>query len=87
MRIRFWTSNPRVDSTIGRKLSQKYRFAEGAQYQRRALQIDASYLPAKMQLAQDLLRLGQEEEGWRLADPKVPRPPPRAMATTWSRIT
>jgi cytochrome c-type biogenesis protein CcmH/NrfG len=66
--LRFWTSNPRVDSTIGRKLSQKYRFAEGAQYQRRALQIDASYLPAKMQLAQDLLRLGQEQEGWRLAD-------------------
>ncbi len=28
----------------------------------------AKYLPAKMQLAQDLLRLGQEEEGWRLAD-------------------
>ncbi len=66
--LRFWTSNPRVDSTIGRKLSQKYRFAEGAQYQRRALQIDAGYLPAKMQLAQDLLRLGQEQEGWRLAD-------------------
>src|SRR5205823_2771702 len=25
------------------------------------------YLPAKMQLAQDLLRLGEETEGWRLA--------------------
>jgi tetratricopeptide (TPR) repeat protein len=66
--LRFWPTNPRVDSTIGRKLSQKYRFAEGAQYQRRALEMDASYLPAKMQLSQDLLRLGQEEEGWRLAD-------------------
>ncbi|MEM7234435.1 MAG: hypothetical protein AAF517_19810, partial [Planctomycetota bacterium] len=35
--------------------------------QRRALAFDESYLPAKMQLCQDLLRLGEEEEGWRLA--------------------
>jgi tetratricopeptide (TPR) repeat protein len=57
-----------VDHLIGRKLSQKYRFAEGESYQRRSLQLDGSYLPAKIQLCQDLLRLGQEEEGWRLAD-------------------
>lgn len=66
--LRPWPTNPAVDHTIGRKLSQKYRFAEGAAHQRLALKFDAGYLRAKMQLAQDLLRLGQEEEGWRLAD-------------------
>jgi tetratricopeptide (TPR) repeat protein len=63
-----WKTNPRVDFLIGEKLSQKYRFAEGSSYQRRALSSDENYLPAKGQLAQDLLRLGQEEEGWALAE-------------------
>jgi len=63
-----WPTNPEVDHTIGRKLSEKYRFAEGAEYQRRALKFDADFLPARMQLAQDLLRLGREDEGWKLAD-------------------
>lgn len=63
-----WPTNPEVDHLIGRKLSEKYRFAEGAEYQRRALAMDASYRAAKMQLSQDLLRLGNETEGWRLAD-------------------
>jgi tetratricopeptide (TPR) repeat protein len=62
-----WKTNPEVDHLIGRKLSQKYRFAEGAAYQRRALSFDADYRPAKLQLSQDLLRLGEEDEGWRLA--------------------
>jgi tetratricopeptide (TPR) repeat protein len=66
--LRFWASNPAVDHLIGRKLSQKYRFAEGAAYQRRALAFDPEYLPAKNQLAQDLLRLGEENEGWQLAE-------------------
>ncbi|MFN0056070.1 MAG: tetratricopeptide repeat protein [Planctomycetales bacterium] len=66
--LRFWPTNPEVDHEMGRKLSQKYRFAEGADAQRRALEFDPGYLPARMQLAQDLLRLGKEEEGWRLAD-------------------
>ncbi len=65
--LKFWPANPRVDNLIGRKLSQNYRFAEGAAHQRRALQFDPNYLPAKAQLAQDLLRLGEEAEGWRLA--------------------
>jgi tetratricopeptide (TPR) repeat protein len=60
--------NPAVDALIGRKLSQKYRFTEGAAAQRRALAFDPAYLPAKAQLAQDLLRLGQEKEGWQLAE-------------------
>ncbi len=59
--------NPRVDSLIGQKLSAKYRFAEGAAHQRLALGFDPDYLPAKAQLASDLLRLGEEAEGWQLA--------------------
>jgi len=66
--LRHWPTNPEVDHLIGKKLSQKYRFAEAEKYQRQALGMNKDYLPAKMQLAQDLLRLGQEEEGWKLAD-------------------
>ncbi len=36
--------------------------------QRQALKFEPDFLPAKIQLAQDLLRLGRDEEGWRLAD-------------------
>lgn len=63
-----WCENPEVDHMIGRELSKNYRFAEGASYQRQALGYDAAYLPAQLQLAQDLLRLGDEDGGWRLAD-------------------
>ena len=63
-----WKSNPEVDHLIGRKLSEKYRFAEGAEYQRRALAMDGDNRAVKIQLSQDLLRLGEEEAGWRLAD-------------------
>lgn len=66
--LRHWPTNPEVDFLIGKKLSQKYRFAEGEKYQRQALTFGPKYVPAKIQLAQDLLRLGQEEEGWQLAD-------------------
>jgi tetratricopeptide (TPR) repeat protein len=62
-----WASNPEVDHLIGRKLSGKYRFAEGAARQRQALAMEAEYAPAKIQLCQDLLRLGAEDEGWKLA--------------------
>jgi tetratricopeptide (TPR) repeat protein len=65
--LRFWPTNPKVDHVIGRKLSQKYRFAEGAGLQRQALKLSPSFLPAQIQLAQDLLRLGEEPEGWQLA--------------------
>ena len=66
--LKFWPSNPQVDYLIGLKLSQNYRFTEGAAHQSQALLFDASYLPAKVQLAQDRLRLGEEAEGWRLAE-------------------
>ena len=65
--LRFWTNNPLVPHRIGAKLSQKYRFAEGAALQREALRFDPDFLPAKAQLANDLLRLGDEDDGWRLA--------------------
>ena len=64
--LKHWPSNPEVDYVLGRKLSQKYRFAEGAAAQRRALDFDSKYQPARLQLAQDLLRLGSEAEGWDL---------------------
>ncbi len=66
--LKFWPTNPKVDHLIGRKLSQKYRFTEGAACQRQALRFDAGFVPAKIQLAEDLLRLGEEEEGWQLAE-------------------
>lgn len=63
-----WPENPAVDHLIGRKLSDHYRFREGAEHQRRALALEPGTVPATIQLAQDLLRLGQEREGWRLAE-------------------
>lgn len=66
--LKHWTANPRVDYLIGQKLSQHYRFSEGADFQRQALIFDPEYLPARAQLAQDLLRLGEEQEGWMLTD-------------------
>jgi tetratricopeptide (TPR) repeat protein len=65
--LKYWTNNPRVDYLIGMKLAQKYLFEEGAAAQRRALAFAPDYLPARRQLAEDLLRLGQDEEGWKLA--------------------
>ena len=62
-----WSTNPAVDYWIGEKLSGKYRFAEGADYQRRSLEFDENYRPARVQLCQDLLRLGKEGKGWNLA--------------------
>lgn len=63
-----WNLNPEVDHTIGRHLSLHYRFQEGRDYQRRALAMDSQYGPARAQLAQDLLRLGETDEGWSLVD-------------------
>ena len=68
MALAFSETNPAVDFLIGEKLSRKYRFAEGAQYQRQALKADPLYLPAKTQLAQDLLLLGLDNDCWQLAD-------------------
>ncbi len=62
-----WPRNPEVDHVIGACLSKAYRFAEGAQQQREVLALDPNYLPAKLQLAHDLMRLGDTDEAWKLA--------------------
>ena len=66
--LKFWPTNPRVDHLIGKKLSEKYRFTEGAAHQRIALEFDPGFSSARIQLAQDLLRLGEDAEGWQLAE-------------------
>ncbi|XZE52322.1 peptidase MA family metallohydrolase [Planctomycetaceae bacterium SH139] len=63
-----WSRNPEVDYLIGKKLSQKYRFAEGAAAQRRALAFNPNFTASRFQLAQDLLRLGNDDAGWELAE-------------------
>ncbi|MEZ6063757.1 MAG: peptidase MA family metallohydrolase [Planctomycetaceae bacterium] len=66
--LAFSPKSPEVDHQIGERLSRKYRFAEGAAYQQQALQRDPNHLPSRIQLSQDLLRLGQEDAGWTLAE-------------------
>ena len=66
--LKYWSNNPAVDHLIGQKLSQKYRFKEGAACQQQALAFDPGFLPAQIQLAEDLLRLGEETAGWMLAE-------------------
>ena len=56
-----------MDHLIGRKLSQKYRFAEGSALSKTGARDRRRLPPAKIQLCQDLLRLGDETEGWKLA--------------------
>lgn len=64
--LKYWTTNPKVDWLIGKLLAEKYRFKEGSEYLRKALASDATYAPAKAELGSTLLRLGQEEEGWKI---------------------
>ncbi len=66
--LKHWDLNPEVDYLIGWMLSKHYRFEEGVRYQRRALRMDPDYLPARFQLALDLLRTGREDEGWSIVD-------------------
>ncbi|MCC6509659.1 MAG: tetratricopeptide repeat protein [Pirellulaceae bacterium] len=63
-----WAQNPAVDYEIGKKLSRFYRFNDAVQYLRRAISLDANYMPARFQLAQDLLRLNAADEGWTMVD-------------------
>jgi tetratricopeptide (TPR) repeat protein len=65
--LKYWKTNPQVDYIIGEKLGQKYRFVEAAAELKRALDFDSNYLPARRELAGVMLRLGQDDEGWALA--------------------
>jgi len=65
--LQFWKANPAVDYLIGQKLARKYRFEEAAAEEKRALDLDPAYLPARRELAEDYLRLGQDAQGWELA--------------------
>ena len=65
--LQFWKANPAVDYLIGQKLARKYRFEEAAAEEKRALDFDPAYLPARRELAEDYLRLGQDAQGWELA--------------------
>tara|TARA_R110002096_G_scaffold362892_4_gene556038 strand:+ start:3254 stop:5788 length:2535 start_codon:yes stop_codon:yes gene_type:complete len=56
-----------VSHLMGRVYSRRYRFKEGAALQREALELDPGFTAAKMQLSSDLMKLGQEEEAWQLA--------------------
>ena len=66
--LEIWPDNPEIDHTIGRVLSRNYRFQEGAERQRAALEMDPEFLPARLQLAHDLLRIGDEEAAFALAE-------------------
>lgn len=72
--------DPSLDVLIGRKISQKRRFEEGAAWQQRGLKLDPSYLPAQAEYAQDLLRLGREEEAWELLEKVHERDPYNVIA-------
>jgi len=63
-----WNTNPGVDHLIGRKLSDNYRFEVGAAYQRKSLAFDTDFTAASYQLANDLLRLGDDAIGWEVAN-------------------
>ncbi|TWT94274.1 tetratricopeptide repeat protein [Neorhodopirellula pilleata] len=75
-----WEKNPHVDHLIGKKLSRKYRFAEAAEYQNRALEMEPKYSAAILALSQDLLRLGDEAVGWELANEVVELDPYNVVA-------
>ena len=81
-----WRNNPGVDHQIGRELSEHYRFAEGARHQRLALAVDSEHRAARFQLAQDLLRMGQDEEGWKLAESVADEDPYHVVAYNWMTL-
>lgn len=75
-----WGKNPDVDHLIGRKLSRSYRFVEGAAYQQRALDFEPMHADANFHLAEDWLRLGHEEAGWKLAHTVAKKDPYNVIA-------
>jgi len=65
--LKYWTANPRVDYLIVLSY-RRNTFCRGGGPSAPSLEVRPGLLPAKAQLGQDLLRLGEEDEGWALAD-------------------
>lgn len=75
---------PEVLHLMGRVLSRKYRFQEGSEQQREALKLDPDFIAAKMQLSSDLMKLGDEEEAWQLAQEIADRDPYNVLAYNYT---
>jgi tetratricopeptide (TPR) repeat protein len=84
--LRVRARHPEVPHLIGRCLSKRYRFAEGAAEQRLALEWDPAFLPARMQLAGDLLRLGDEEGAWACAEAVAAADPHHVLAYNYLQL-
>ena len=78
--------NPMVPHLIGRSLSRRYRFEDGAQLQRQALEWDPDFTAAKMQLASDSMRLGDEETAWKLAEEVAAADPFNVLAFNYTQL-
>lgn len=78
--------DPRVDWWIGQVLARKYRFAEAAARQRQALELDPDFTPAKLELAQNLMRLGLEDEAWQWAEQAREEDPYSVVALNLNRL-
>jgi len=78
--LEHYSSNPEVDYLIGKKLAEKYRFAEAARYLQRSLVLDPEYEASRIELAQNELRLGNIQRGWQLASEINSRDPYNVVA-------
>lgn len=78
--------NPLVPHLMGRVLSRKYRFKDGAELQRQALEWDPNFTAAKMQLASDSMRLGDEETTWKLAEEVAATDPYNVLAFNYTKL-
>ncbi|MBU6301930.1 MAG: tetratricopeptide repeat protein [Verrucomicrobia bacterium] len=78
--------NPEVPHVVGRGLSRHYRFTEGAAEQRKALAWDPGYQAARVQLATDLLHVGEEEEAWELSAEVARADPYNVLAFNYLKL-
>lgn len=60
-------NNPQVDHRIGHYLAYKGRFKDSNKYLENSLKIDVTFQPALVDLALNLLRLGDTDKGFKLA--------------------
>lgn len=56
--------NPEVDYAIGVGLARQYRFREAIESLQSAVKLDPSHLPSHFELGSNLLRYGNEKDGW-----------------------